>query len=452
MPGPDAGLARRPRRRRAPSRNGTTPAMLARAAAAYMAQRSARGGRPLYSPGVAPGTLTGTTYRVTGTAERDVQDLLACLDHAVADRAPFDLDLRELDEGNASARRLGPWWVASLTNLLAGRFSDVPLRIALPAERSVRLQLLRGGLYYALAQRPGSVDYAAIDDASRDALKRSSGTWTSQQGPVLFEEASGTPAGGRSYLYANTHSTAEDGFFRRYEGSAAFPFLGDAIPLPSASAGHEVREMFLLSACEALVEVLDNFSKHAFNLLDSSFDADWLGPMIVDRARSCLLVSVTTGGTDSYDRLHFIALDNGLCIPRTMRWKHPMQLHASESTDIVERVLRERLTYRDIDGHVGAGLWCLSGLASFAGGTISVISEDDLSDGRSATRIDVDVPAIGADDQSLSVERRSARLPWRGTTVHMQIRIPRLDDVDEHELEEIRHRLRRYRTAVPQPV
>ena len=402
---------------------------------------------------MALGTLTETPYKVAGTAERDVAGLLTALRRAASDHAPLSLDLSPLDEGNASARRIGPWWVASVTNLLAGRFSDLPLRIALPAERGVQLQLLRGGLYHALAQRPGRVDYTAIDDASEAALEASAGTWTPRKGPVpvLFEEASGTPAGGRSYLYANTHSIAESGYFRRYQDSAAFPFLGNAIPRPQAIPGRELHHMFLLSACRALVEVLDNFSTHAFNRLNSSFEADWLGSMVVDRATSCLLVSVTTGGTNSYDRLHFIALDNGFGIPRTMRWQHCGPLRSTQSDDIVECVLRERLTNRGIDGHAGAGLWCLSGLASFAGGTISVISEDDLSNGQCATHIQVEVPAIRTDDQSLKVERRSTRLPWRGTMVHGKIRIPRLEDVDEHQLEEFKRKLYRPRTAVPKP-
>lgn len=405
----------------------------------------------MYSANVTPGTLTEATHRVTGTAERNVQELLEYLQRAVSDCAPLSLDLRSLDEGKASARRVGSWWASSLTNLLAGHFSDLPLRVALPVSRGVQLQLLRGGLYHALAQRPGHVDYTASDGFIEDALRCSAGDWTPKTGPVLFGEASGTPVSERSYLYANTYARAESGYFRRYEGSAAFPFLGEIIPRPLASAGREARRMFLLWACKALVEVLDNLSTHAFNRRDANFDADWLGPMVVDRARSCLLVGVTTGGTDSYDRLHFIALDNGFGIPRTMRWKHPAPLQSAESADIVERVLRERLTDRNIDGHAGGGLWCLSVLAEFAGGTIWVTSEDDLSDGQSATRVQVDVPAIGSDDQSLQVERRIAQLPWRGTTVHVKIRIPRLEDVDEHQLNEFRSRLYRS-SSVPQPV
>jgi len=309
---------------------------------------------------------------MTGTTELDLQELLIALNHADSNNAPLNLDMSALDVGNASARRVRWWWVASVTNLLSGQFSDLPLNVALPAERSVQLQLMRGGLYHALAQRPGPVTRTASDEASDAALEASAGTWTPQKGPepVLFEEAIGIPVARRSYLYKNTHSMADFGYFRRYQGSAAFPFLGHAIPQPHSSAACELHQMFLLSACEALVEVLDNFSTHAFNRLDSRFDAGWLGPTLIEQARSCLLVSVTAGGTNSFDRLHFIALDNGLGIPRTMRWKHQLPLQSSESANIVKSVLRERLTGRNINGHAGAGLWSLTNLANFTGGMI----------------------------------------------------------------------------------
>ena len=387
-----------------------------------------------------------------GTAERDVQELVTCLKRAHSNGAALGLDLRPLDEGNASARRIGPWWTSSVTNLLAGYFSELPLRIALPAARSVQLQLLRGGLYHALAQRPRHADYSESSDFAAGALRSSAGAWAPRKGAVLFEEAPGTPVSERSYLYANTHERAEPGYFRRYQGSAAFPFLGQIIPRPRARAGREAHQMFLVWACQALAEVLDNFSTHAFNRLDASFDADWLGPMIVDRARSCLLVGVTTGGTDSCDRLHFTALDNGFGIPRTMRWQHPKPLRSTAAADIVECVLRERLTARNIDGHAGGGLWCLYVLSRFAGGTIWVTTEDDQSDGQSATRVQLEVPAFEAGDQSPKVKTNSTPLPWRGTTIHAQIRIPRLEETDERQLRELRDRLHRYSSVVPQSV
>lgn len=392
------------------------------------------------------------SHEVVSTGEREIRSLLDALCRADAAETPLGLDLTGFDLGNASRRRLSPSWLAVVSNLLMGRFSDLPIRVALPEASSARFQLLRGAFYFALAQRPGPVELASHGDASADALNSSKGIWAPRRGPVpvLLEEAAGTRLAERAFLYANTHSRAESGYFRRYEGSAAFPFLGEAIPRPQGRMGDALRSEFLSATCEALAEVLDNISTHAFNLRDPEFGSDWLGPAIADRSRSCLLVSLTTGGTGSGDRLHFLAFDNGFGIPRTMRWQHPDSLFRAEAADIVECVLRSRLTDRAVDGHNGAGLWCLYGLARFAGGTITVTSEDDLSDGRAATQLAVRVPAVGSAETTPHVQKRSLPVPWRGTTIQLQVRVPRLDHFAQDQIIEARDNLHRYRAAWPQ--
>ena len=392
------------------------------------------------------------SHNVTGTGEREVRSLLDALRRADAADAWLDLHLTGFDRGNASQRRLSPGWLAVVSNLLMGCFGDLPIRVALPQAPSARKQLLRGAFYFALAQRPGPVEFASHSDACAQALSASEGIWAPRRGPVpvLLEEAAGTPLAERAYLYANTHSRAESGYFRRYEGSAAFPFLGKAVPRPQGRMGDALRSEFLSATCETLAEVLDNMSTHAFNLRDPEFRADWLGPAIVDRAHSCLLVSLTTGGTDSCDRLHFLAFDNGFGIPRTMRWQHPDSLNRVKAADIVECVLRNRLTDRAVDGHNGAGLWCLYGLARFAGGTITVTSEDDLSNGQAATQLAIRVPAFGSAASTPHVQKRSVPVPWRGTTIQLQVRVPRLDDLAQDQIIEARDNLHRYRAAWPQ--
>lgn len=392
------------------------------------------------------------SHGVNGTGESEVQCLLEAFCRADAEGTRLSLDLTGFDRGNASQRRLSPAWLAVVSNLLMGRFSDLPIRVALPEAPSARIQLLRGAFYFALAQRPGPVAFASHDDASAAALNPSRGTWAPRRGPVpvLLEEAAGTRLAERAYLYANTHSRAEAGYFRRYEGSAAFPFLGEAIPRPRGQLGDALRSEFLSATCETLAEVLDNISTHAFNLREPEFRSDWLGRSIVDRARSCLLVSLTTGGTNSCDRLHFLAFDNGFGIPRTMRWQHPDSLRGVEAADIVERVLRSRLTDRAVEGHNGAGLWCLYGLARFAGGTVTVTTEDDLSDGHAAAQLVMRVPAVGSVESTPHPQKRSVPVPWRGTTVQLQVRVPRLDHLDQHQISEARDNLHRYRAAWPQ--
>ena len=261
-------------------------------------------------------------------------------------------------------------------------------------------------------------------------------------------EAAGTRLSHRSYLYSNTHWRARSWLdFRRYQASAGFPWLGDLVPKPSSIIGRELRDMFIVAICRAFQEVLDNVSTHAFNARVSGFAADWLKTSTLHWDRSCLIASTTTGGRNSHDRIHFLAIDNGYGIPRTMRWQHPDALQTTSAADIIECALRKRLFDREIDGHDGAGLWSLKEPARFAGGTITVTSEDDRSAGRSAVQVELAVPAAGSGSTRFNVSTRGINVPWRGTAIHAQLRIPRIGDMDEDQLKAVRDRLSRHRSA-----
>lgn len=394
-----------------------------------------------------PPALTMDVHRVTGTSGADLRSLVAALDEARDDHRALELSLACFDESGASHRRLSPLWVRAVGNLLLGDYNTLPLRIALPHERSVQLQLMRNGFYSALAQRPGETKLLDSEPESACLMSKSSGSWSPQTGPVLFDEAAGTRLSRRSYLYSNTHWRAEAGYFRRYQASAAFPWLGDLIPKPTSIIGREVREMFIVAICRAFQEVLDNVSTHAFNARTSGFVADWVNTGSAHSDRSCLIASTTTGGRDSHDRLHFLAIDNGYGIPRTMRWQHPDALRTTSSATIIECALRKRLFDREIDGHDGAGLWSLKEPARFAGGTITVTSEDDRTAGRSAVRVELAVPAVASESDQLTVASRGLNVPWRGTAVHAQLRIPRIGDMNDDQLQAMRDKLSRRQSA-----
>ena len=358
------------------------------------------------------------------------------------------MDLSSLDAGNPSKRRLSAWWVASISNLLLGRYGDLPITAVLPTSHSIQAQLLRGAFYFSLAQRAGPTEYVEQTDRSALLLENSRGNWAPRTGPVLFPVADGTRLEERTYLYANTHVRAEPGYYRRYESSAAFPWLGDVVPRSSTPQGDFVREGFLSAICDTFAEVLDNFSTHAFNLRDPSFAAGWLKSTVVESARSCLIVSVTTGGQRSHDRLHFLALDNGFGIPRTLRWQHPGPLRHDKAGPLMERVLQHRLADREIPGHNGAGLWFLNGLARFAGGTLTLIAEDDFSDGRSGALVTAKIPS--AESRSSSIWGAGiVDAPIRGTLVYLQMKVPTLSGVSRTQLDEKLQDFRRYRAQWP---
>lgn len=387
-------------------------------------------------------------HRVTGTGRTDQRSLLGALARADAEGSQLLLDMTPLDAGNPSKRRLNYDWMVSLSCLLLGRYGHLPIRAQMPGANSIELQLLRSSFYFALAQRPGKVSYSNMSESTQRLIEASSGEWSPRSGPVLFPTADGERIEDRTYLYSNTHVRAESGYFRRYEASAAFPWLGDVIPNPNDSLARTARSMFISAVCDTLAEVLDNVSTHAFNLRDARYSAGWLGPGIVERSRSCLLVSHTAGGKGSFDRLHFLAVDNGFSVPRTLRWQHPTPLRYDAADDLIIKVLRRRLTDRGIAGHNGAGLWFLYGLARFAGGSITIQTEDDYSDGRNAAVVSVSVPPAESGSPGVWKSRMLGR-PLRGTAIHLQIKVPSLIDTDPAQLARRIEDFREYRAAWP---
>ena len=390
------------------------------------------------------------SHHIQGTASSDRKALLGALARADAESDTLALDLTRLDAGNASKRRLAGWWISVVSDLLLGRYGDLSIRVFLPSAPGIQSQLMRGGFYFSLAQRSGKTEHLSSNPRIKEMLDSNFSDWSPIYGPVLLQTADAERLEDHTYLYTNTHVRAESGYFRRYEASAAFPWLGEVVPKSNLADGNVLRNGFLTAVCDTFAEVADNISTHAFNLRNVSYSAGWLGPRIIDRARSCLLVSLTTGGGQhSYDRLHFLAIDNGFSIPRTLRWQHPEPLRFDSAETLMERVLQRRLTDREITDHNGAGLWFLFGLARFAGGELTVICEDDLSDGRNAARVSAVIPAAESDGSSRWASD-SLSIPVRGTIIHLQMRIPKILDGDITNIQTKIEDFRRYRSAWPE--
>lgn len=94
-----------------------------------------------------------TTFDVAGLAQFARQ-----LEAAELRGTACELDLsNQAVAGSVSptAVRLSIPSVMVLSNLLVGRFRDVPLEVRIPDSRSLNLQLARGGFFFALANRSG---------------------------------------------------------------------------------------------------------------------------------------------------------------------------------------------------------------------------------------------------------------------------------------------------------
>ena len=107
------------------------------------------------------------------------------------DSQPFVLDLTDesiAGDSTPSAIRLYVPSVMVVANLLVGRFRDVPVTVLLPTSRGLNLQLARGGLFFALANR-SNVTWA---NEAPELWDRVADAWTHPFHPsdtAMFREA-----------------------------------------------------------------------------------------------------------------------------------------------------------------------------------------------------------------------------------------------------------------------
>lgn len=347
----------------------------------------------------------------------DLHSLVQHFDATATDSRPIELDLSAFDRAGAEGRRLDLLSVSLLANLLLGYYGEAELSVRLPTSDSMLTQLRRGGLLFALAQRKGQVNWSSKD--STTLIEGWKGAWRPALGDRLFADASADEVDERLYLYANTHRLGQ-GYFRQYQPGAAMPWLADLVPVPRDPVLRQVRQDFVASAVEAIVEVLENLATHAFKRR-RRLDDDWLHPH-GRRAKSMLLCSLTKGGgKESWDRLHVLALDNGYGVGRTLRWQHP---EATGSTaELLEAVLRRKFLERGIPGHNGRGLWYLHGLARIAGGAVHVVTEDDQSQRRTGVQFGFSSPSAesGPTEWEPPVP---VDLPIRGTLLLLDLAVP----------------------------
>lgn len=343
---------------------------------------------------------------------RDLRE--PCRDLAIAEserRTPV-LDFSPLDAQGHEHRRLDPLAVSLLSNLLVGRFRDLAVEVILPRMEGPRLQLRRGGLPFALAQREADTQ-VVLDGGLTEGWF---GAWRPGTGDRLFSEDDPTFVGARTAIYVNTHRLGS-GYFRNYLEGAAIPWLYDVVPVPEDPFRKHIRNEFVRSANDVAVELFDNVGRHAFRRR---------GPIQKDRLsphglfdRSLLMFSVTRGS--SADRLHVIALDNGYGIGRTLRWRHP-GLEDSTS-DLIRTVLERRFVERGISGHAGRGLWYVADLARCNGGHISVVTTDDIAGDSSGVMVSYEMPSH-EDGEPSPPHEQVIDLPIEGSVVHAVVRIP----------------------------
>lgn len=215
--------------------------------------------------------------------------------------------------------------VMVVANLLVGRFRHLPIAVRIPDSKALNLQLARGGLFFALANRE-RVTWA--DDAPEEWDRAAEG-WIRPFHPndekmcrealvaTKNLEASSwiVRAAFQRYLLSlmHPHQRPPQHLYRDLRRIAGSWLSGrlDVAPRSEMSST-------LVDCVEVFYQIVVNIPDHAG---------------LATEPAGCSLGQVYAtlgGGRDSHNRLHFSVLDNGLGIPRQVNAKYRDRARSAE--------------------------------------------------------------------------------------------------------------------------
>ena len=209
-----------------------------------------------------------------------------------------------------SAVRLSIPSIMVVSNLLVGRFRDVPVAVRIPETRGLNLQLARGGFFFALANRP-RVSWAG---EAPEQWSRTAEAWVHPFHP--------SDAAMRREALVDVKDPEHDSWvvraaFQRYLLSVMHPHNR-----PARHLRHDLRQVagrWLSSRLHVkpgsemvgtLTDCLEVFYQIVVNVPDHA--------SLRSSPTGCSLGQVYAtlgGGRDSHNRLHFTVLDNGVGLP-----------------------------------------------------------------------------------------------------------------------------------------
>jgi len=330
-------------------------------------------------------------------------------------------------ESSAAAVRLYVPSVMVLANLLIGRFRDAPLIVRLPSSSGLKLQLARGGLFFALANRR-EVTWA--DDAP-EAWDRVAMAWMHPFHPSDAEMC-------REAL-VNIHDLERDAWvvhaaFQRYLLSVIHPHTRPARTLRSDL--HRIARRWLSTRLDVrqgseLVSTLVDCAEVFYEIVVNVPDHAGLGYEPVGASLGQMYATLG-GGRDSHNRLHFSVLDNGVGLPRRVNERHTDCVRSAEGalTDAILGKLPRR------EGGRGVGLSRVREIADqyaeelrSVGGSSSIRIVTNGDDSGSASELDW----RSASEPATST---IAGLPVQGTLVWVSLGLEqRTISDDAHQLE-----------------
>lgn len=353
------------------------------------------------------------------------------LQEAEARGTACDLDLSDeaiAGVAHPSAVRLPIPSIMVVSNLLVGRFREVPVKLQIPASRGLNLQLARGGFFFALANRP-RVSWMG---GPPEAWSRTARGWVH---PFHPSDADMRRAALVDVRDPEHESWVVRAAFQRYLLSVMHPHKRPARHLRHdlrQIAGRWLSSRLHITRGSEMVSTLRDCLSVFYQIIVNV--PDHAG--VLSRPTGCSLgqaYATLGGGRESHNRLHFTVLDNGVGLPHRVNVVHTDRERSAKAA--LQDAVMGRLPRPP--GGRGVGLDLVRRIASqYAEGARGV-------GGASSIRI---VTNGDTDDSACCLEWRANSdsphtynvegLPVRGTLVWVTLGLAqRIPDERSHQLE-----------------
>ena len=353
------------------------------------------------------------------------------LELAESEGTPCELDLG--DEALAgsvspSAVRLSIPAVMVVSNLLVGRYRNVPLTVRISSSRGLNLQLARGGIFFALANRP-KVKWAGAAPEEWSSAARS---WIHPFHPSDAEM--------RRAALVDVKDPEQDSWvvraaFQRYLLSVMHPHTRPARHLRGdlrQIAGRWLSSRLDIKPGSEMVTTLGDCLEIFYQIVVNVPDHASLR----SSPTGCSLGQVYAtlgGGRESHNRLHFTVLDNGVGLPHRVGMLYRDRNRSA--TEALRDAVMGRLP-RPAGGR-GVGLHLVRRIASQY--TEELRGVGGASSIRIVTSGDVEGTAswlLWSPDSDEPFTSSVEGLPVQGTLVWVSLGLEsRIPDEDAHQLE-----------------
>ncbi|WP_419554650.1 hypothetical protein [Candidatus Poriferisodalis sp.] len=372
------------------------------------------------------------------TSDADVYALVDSLREASSSSsAPIALDFRSL--ARARPQRINAHRTEIVANALLTEFAETDLIVHPPSSPNGRKNLERAGLAFAIRQRPPRLTHLETDRQKESWPAVDWGrTWSpfdSNFRQRIFEvgDEPDVLLDGKFVTFLNPHAyAADDDLVWELTENQAGEWISQLVRTRPTwvDSVHELGERK-----KTQQELIGKLRRVIYELV-TNLSYAFCSHNVAGRARrnflqrSYVQLYVTRGGTNSFDRLHFVAADTGFGIVATLLPKLVRSGEYDESSSelIIRQLINTELP--DYGRSSGRGYDRITSILKEYSGDLFLTTGFANSSGQCQT-MRAHSQYVAAESSKLRIIR-DERLRFRGTTAHV---ILRLDESNRDDLD-----------------